>query len=75
MPYVSVKTFPQDDEAQKRAAERIQQVLMEVWGCEPDWISVAVENVDPDRWEEEIVRGEMDRNGEHMLIRDGKKLW
>lgn len=75
MPYVSVKTFPQDDEAKKLAAERIQQVLMEVWGCEPDWISVAVENVDPDRWEEEIVRGEMDRNGEHMLIRDGKKLW
>lgn len=75
MPYVSIKTFPQDDEAKKRAAERVQQVLVEEWGCEPDWISVAVENIDPDKWEAEIVKGEIEPNRKNMLIRDGEKLY
>ncbi len=75
MPYVSIKTFPQSEEARRRAAERIHRVLMEEWGCEPDWISVSVQNIDPARWDEQIVRGDMERDRASMLIRDGEKLY
>lgn len=75
MPYVSVKTFPQDDDACRRAAEKIHRLLMQEWGCEADWISVSVENVDPEDWDRRIVRGAMEDDAPFMLIRDGEKLY
>ena len=75
MPYVSIKTWPQDEDARRRAAERIHRVLMEEWGSEADWISVSVENIDPDEWDVRIVRGSMEDDAPYMLIRDGHKLW
>ena len=75
MPYVSIKTFPQEDDARRRAAEKIHRLLMEEWGCDADWISVSVENVDPDEWDRRIVRGAMEDDAPFMLIRDGEKLY
>ena len=75
MPYVSIKTFPQDDAAKKRAAEKIQALLVELWGCEPDWISVSVENIVPEEWDERVVRGMIEPDRAHLLIRDGQKLY
>jgi len=74
VPYVSVKTFPQDEEARRRAAEKIHRLLMEEWGSQADWISVSVENIDPEEWEERIVRGVMADDAPYMLIRDGERL-
>ena len=71
MPYVAIKTFPKDEKAKQDAAERISRVLQEVWGCEPDWISVSIEDIDPDEWDEKVVCGSMKENTEHMIIRDG----
>ena len=73
MPYVAIKTFPQSEEAKRLAAERIHSLLMELWGCKADWISVSVENIPPEEWEERIVRGAMEEDRAHMLIRDGEK--
>jgi len=75
MPYVSVRTFPQSEEARRRAAEKIHRLLMEEWGCEADWISVSVENVEPEEWDSRIVRGAMEADAPYMLIRDGEKLF
>ena len=75
MPYVAIKTFPQDEAARRRAAERIHRLLMEEWGSEADWISVSVENIDPAEWDERIVRGAMENDAPYMLIRDGEKLY
>ena len=75
MPYVSIKTWPQDEAARRRAAEKIQRLLLEEWGAEADWISVSVENVDPDAWDARIVRGAMEADAPYMLIRDGEKIY
>lgn len=75
MPYVSIKTFPQDEEARKRAAEKIHRLLMEEWGSQADWISVSIENIEPEQWDERIVRGSMEADAPFMLIRDGEKLY
>lgn len=74
MPYVAIKTFPKNEKEKAEAAERISRVLQEVWGCEPDWISVSIENIDPDDWDEKVVNGSMQPNMDHMIILDGKKV-
>ena len=74
MPYVAIKTFPKDEKTKREAAERISRILQEVWDCEPDWISVSIENIDPDDWDEKVVGGDMRTNAAHMIIRDGKAL-
>ena len=75
MPYVSIKTFPQDEAARRRAAEKIHRLLMEEWGCESDWISVSIENIAPEAWDDRIVNDAMEKDKPHMVIRDGEKLW
>ena len=72
MPYVAIKTFPKDEEAKAEAADRISKVLQEVWNCEPDWISVSIENIDPDDWDEKVVKGAMQENMDHMKILNGE---
>ena len=74
MPYVAIKTFPKNGEEKAEAAERISKILQEVWGCEPDWISVSIENIDPDDWDAKVVNTAMRQNMENMLILDGKKI-
>ena len=74
MPYVAIKTFPKSEKEQAEAAERVSRVLQEVWGCEPDWISVSIENIDPDDWDEKIAAGEMQENMDKMLILNGEKI-
>ena len=74
MPYVAIKTFPKSEKENAEAAERISKVLQEVWGCEPDWISVSIENIDPDDWDEKITAGDMQANMDRMLILNGEKV-
>lgn len=74
MPYVAIKTFPKDEKAKAEAAERISKVLQEVWDCEPDWISVSIENIEPDDWDEKVVKGAIQPNMENMLILDGERM-
>ena len=74
MPYVAIKTFPKDEKAKAEAAERISKVLQEVWACEPDWISVSIEDIDPDEWDVKVVNGVMQQNKDHMLILNGEKI-
>ena len=74
MPYVAIKTFPKDEKAKAEAAERISKVLQEVWACEPDWISVSIEDIDPDEWDAKVVNGAMQENRDHMKILNGEKI-
>ena len=72
MPYVAIKTFPKDEKAKAEAADRISKVLQEVWKCEPDWISVSIEDIEPDDWDEKVVSGAMESNMDHMMILNGE---
>lgn len=75
MPYISVKAFPKDEETKRRTAERILQVFQETWGAEPDWVTIAMEDVDPADWDERIVKGEILPGMDRVMILDGKKQY
>ena len=75
MPYISVKAFPMDEETKRRTAEKILEVFQETWGAEPDWVSISMEDIDPESWDDRIRKGEIEPNLDKMMILDGKKQY
>ena len=57
MPHVIVKLWPGKSEAQKsRLAERIAQDVTDVLGYEEESVSVAMEEVEPQDWAEQVYK-------------------
>ena len=75
MPYISVKAFPSDEETKRKTAEQILEVFQKTWGAEPGWVTIAMEDIDPDEWDEKVRNEEILPNRDHILILDGKKQY
>jgi len=73
MPYVAIKGKPKTPEIRKKLVEKINQALLEVWGCPQEAISISLEEIDPDKWEETVVKTEIEPNAEKMYILKGEK--
>lgn len=73
MPYVAIKGKPKTPEIRKKLVERINQALLEIWGCPQEAISISLEEIDPDKWEETVVKTEIEPNAEKMYILKGEK--
>ena len=73
MPYIAIKGKPKTPEIRKKLVERINQALLEIWGCPQEAISISLEEIDPDRWEETVVKKEIEPNAEKMYILKGEK--
>ncbi len=75
MPFITVKAYPMDEETKRRTAEEILEVFRKTWGAEPDWVTVSMEDVDPDDWDEQVVKGEILPGMDKVMILNGKKLY
>ena len=75
MPYIAIKGYPKDEKTKQEVVERINQTLLELWGCPQEAISISVEEFDPAVWEEEVVKPEIDANVEKMFIYAGEKRY
>lgn len=73
MPYIAIKGFPKDEETVKKVAERFNETLLELWGCQQKDISISYEAVAPEKWDDEIVRGEVEAKRDCMLILNGER--
>ena len=73
MPYISIKAYPKDDETKRKTAEAILEVIQKTMGAEPEWVTISMEDIEPDEWEEKVVKAEILPNMDHVLILDGKK--
>jgi len=72
MPYIAIKGFPKDDETLRKVAERFNETLLELWGCQQEHINISFEAVPPEEWDERIEHGEITRNRNKMLMLGGK---
>ena len=72
MPYIAIKGFPKDDETVRKVAERINETLLELWGCRQEHINISYEAVPPEEWDERIERGEIAQNRDKMLMLGGE---
>lgn len=75
MPYIEIKAYPKDEEIKKRVADRINRVFFEEWGCPQEAISLSIEEIEPQDWNDRVVKPEIEPNRDKMLILDGKKLY
>ena len=75
MPYIAIKAYPKDESTQKRVAERINQVFLEEWGCPPQAISISMESVAPEQWNERVATAELEPTRDKMLIYPGEKQY
>lgn len=56
MPYVGVKMYPGRTEEQKRELCRaITEDVVRITKCDPKVVSVSIEDIAPEDWEEKVV--------------------
>ena len=58
MPYIRIKAYPKDEETKKRVVDKINAVFLEEWGCPQEAISVSIEEIAPQDWEEKVHKPE-----------------
>ena len=75
MPYIAIKSFPKDQATKEIVVEKIKEIFLEVWGCPQEAITISIEDVAPEDWDEKIVKPEIDPKMENMMILSGKKRY
>ncbi|MBB5399393.1 MULTISPECIES: tautomerase family protein [Paraburkholderia] len=75
MPHVIVKAWSGKTEEQKRRlAEAITRDVMDVLGYGPESVSVAFEEVTPNRWKEEVYRPDIEARSDTLYKKPGYKM-
>lgn len=75
MPYIAIKAKPKDKAVKKELVRRINQAVLEVWGCPQEVITISMEEIAPDLWKDTVVKNEIEPNADKMMIRYGEKLY
>lgn len=75
MPYISIKAYPKDEKIKQELADKINDVLLEVWGCSQEAVTISIEEIAPDKWKEQVVDKEIEPNKDKMMIISGKKTY
>ena len=73
MPYIAIRSFPKDEETKNKVAEEINKIFLEYWGCPPEAISISMEEVKPEGWQETVVKPEIEKKLDKMKYLSGKK--
>lgn len=75
MPYIAIKAKPKDEATKNELIRRINQAVLEVWGCPQEVITISMEEIQPDDWKDTVVKQEIEPYPEKMMIRYGEKLY
>lgn len=74
MPHIIIKLWPGRTMEQKRAVcIPVGIALHDATGIELSHISVSIEEVQPDEWDEKIRKGELVRRASEIVIPEGTK--
>ena len=73
MPYIRIKAYPKDEATKQRLAEAINQAFLSIWGCPQEAISLSIEEVNPQDWEQEVEEKDIRENRDKMYILNGKR--
>ncbi len=73
MPYIAIKAYPKDEETKRKLVSKVNEAFLEIWGCPQEAITISLEEVAPDKWEDTVVKPEIEPNKEKMMILSGEK--
>ena len=72
MPHIVIKLWPGKSDQQKiRVTELIVKDVMEALGSKEDSISVAIEEVHPDDWQEQVCKPDIINNADKLYKKPG----
>ncbi|MBR0144248.1 MAG: tautomerase family protein [Clostridia bacterium] len=74
MPYIAIRCYPKDEETKSKVVDEINAVFLKYWGCPPEAVTVSLEEVKPEDWDDKVVKPLIEPAGEHLRIRNGRKL-
>lgn len=75
MPYIRIKAYPKDQATKEKVVEAINKAFVENWGCPPQAISISIEEIAPQDWEQQVEQSEMQQLEDKMFIRNGEKKY
>ncbi|MBQ9986295.1 MAG: tautomerase family protein [Oscillospiraceae bacterium] len=73
MPYIAIKAYPKDEETKKKLVNKFNEAILEIWGCPQEAISISIEEVAPEKWEDTVVKTEIEPKADKMMILSGEK--
>lgn len=72
MPHITVKLYPGRSEEQKiRLAEEIVKDVVAIAKCREESVSVAIEEVKPEDWDEKVYKADILTNREKLYKKPG----
>ena len=75
MPHIIVKLYPGRTEKQKISlAEQITRDVVTIAKCPAEAVSVAIEEVEPERWNEEVYKPYILNNDSNLYKKSAKTL-
>ena len=75
MPHVIVKLWPGKSEQQKtQLAHAITKDVMTVLRYGDESVSVAIEEVEPDKWAERVYRPDIEQKSENLYKKPGYRM-
>ncbi len=75
MPYIAIKCWPKDEETKRLAVEKINEVMLEVWKCPQEALTISVEEIPREAWEETVKKPEIETKLDKMYILSGEKKY
>ena len=75
MPYIAIKAYKKDEEIKKKVVDEINEIFVKYWGCPPEAISISMEEFNPEDWEEQVVKPQIETNLDKMMILSGEKKY
>ena len=75
MPYINIKAWPKDQATKEKLVNKINEAFLEIWGCPQEAITIAIEEVAPEQWEEAVVKPEILPQADKMMILAGEKKY
>ncbi|MBN2651091.1 MAG: tautomerase family protein [Spirochaetales bacterium] len=70
MPHINVKMYPgRDITLKQKLADEIARVTCQTLECSIDAVSVAVEEIAPEKWGEAVFKPEISQKEETLLVK------
>jgi len=72
MPHVVVKLYPgRSEEKKKRLANEILKAVVTIAECEEKTVSVAIEEIEPDKWADVVYKPDILDSKDNLYIQPG----
>ena len=75
MPYIAIKSHPKDEKMKQALVEKINDAVLEVFGCRREAVSISFEEIAPAEWQEKVFKPEIEAHKDKMMIFAGKKQY